>query len=184
MAVQSSTSAASTAIPSHHLAIIWKGNQHAMPSFFMPCVASLPHVTLEGNGAAASCRIYTQLSNRIQIYPAVWITCVCQHSRSKSEGCAREEQKVSMPSSACTLQNSNAQFPHTHAYTHFTYIYTHTQSGLTKQISLSSIFSNSPRSSLPSSVTHCKCLHWCITNCSLFSSSVAYSQLFSLPDTI
>lgn len=67
--------------------------------------SSLPHVTLEGNRAAASWLVqdlHTALALRMDTVLSASLVMVCQllpmaQPRSKSEGCAREEQKTSVP---------------------------------------------------------------------------------------
>ena len=116
----------------------------------------MPHVTLEGNRPAASWLtqdLHMVLKLRMDTMLSGSLVLICQllpmsHSRSKSEDCAREEQKTSMPCTAAPYKIQNDQIPphtHTHIYTLYTPPHPHTHTDLPKQVSLSNIFSNSPQ---------------------------------------
>lgn len=93
----------------------------------------LPHVTLEGKRAAASWLtqdLHTALKAHVGTVLSGSLVLVCQllpmqHSRSKSEDCASEEQKLPMTCSAVTYKLQNVQIPpYTHIYTRCIDIYT------------------------------------------------------------
>lgn len=159
---------------------------------------SLPHVTLEGNRAAASWLtqdLRTALKLHVDTMLSGSLVLVCQllpmpRSRSKSEDCERGTADV-YALQCCTLQNPEcSNSPHTHTYLHAFYTHTHaharahTRADWPPQASFPiqylqqfSAFFSTQLCNTPVQVF--ALVHYKLFP--LFPFPVAHSQLFSLP---